>query len=100
MMTENMPLFKKTPDTAIFFFRLQLVCFLRGSVWDNLDDDPAGHLCWPLPGDHQAPAVHPVDLQETHRADHCCRLALLAGMERGSSARMEYVGCSLSLSLP
>lgn len=97
---ESMSFFKKTPDIAISLFRLQLVCFLWGSLWDNLDDDSVGYLCWPLPGDHKAPAVHPVEFQETHRADHRPSVALLTGMERGSAPWLEYVVCSLSPSIP
>lgn len=99
-LRESMALFKKAPDIAISFSRLQPLCFLWGSLWDNLDDDSAGHLCGPLPGDHKAPAVHPVDFQETHRADHWPGVALLTGMECGSSPRLEYVVCSLSPSIP
>ena len=71
------------------FHRLWDICLLWCPVWHHLHDQPAGHLCRPIRGDHQAPADHPLELQAKDGPGHHHGLALLAGLESGSSSWLE-----------
>lgn len=64
-----------------FCFRLQLVRFLWGTLWNNINDDFISNFSRSLLCHYQASAVHKEDFKETLVPDHSLCLAVLTGLE-------------------